>query len=591
MSFSRQPPRRWVSALACVLVLLAEASPQAHATETITVDAGLVDGIVPAIHGVTNGPVISNLPDEEPLCRNFSPADHSAAFVAAAIPQTRTHGGGELDMHQIWRPFPNYAGQDPTKEANYDWTRANQALEQIVAVGSIPYLRIGNSKNDRDGSVCDPSLVTNAPPDDPDIFGQVTLHILKHFLDGWDNGFYYDIPYLEIWNEFYIDEFWSGTGTEAAILYEAVRNATKPEFPNVMLGPSINTPWTSNPVPSEFWTYIINNNVPVDFVSPHFYGPRPAKLASRIYHAIPSADDKSWENLFAIAGLPTDTPIVIAEWNRGSGCYNGGTGGTIPGGAFVAATLMTMAELHPANSGHNVIMSHLFSTRFQIWKDDLTPRGPGVGLESYARLVNETPHKLALTGTYADTTSIDFHAIAGKSDDDSKLNLLVSYYDTSDTDCPDNTNLGTIVPLNVNINNLPWGNAEFTWERWMHTSNSALALVDSGTSSGGSFSTSQDMHANVLELYLLAEHSCGNGMIGPGEICDDGSANGGYASCCTKECTFKTDGPASCDANLCTTTDTCTAGVCTPGGCREGEACSVCGGACSSAASGCACVY
>ena len=97
------------------------------------------------------------------------------------------------------------------------------------------------------------------------------------------------------------------------------------------------------------------------------------------------------------------------------------------------------------------------------------------------------------------------HAIAGKSDDGSKVNLLVSYYDVSDTDCPDNTNVGTIVPLNVNVNNLPWGDATFTWERWMHTSNSALTLVDSGSGAGGSFSTSQDMRANVLELYLLAE--------------------------------------------------------------------------------------
>ncbi|MEO2169062.1 MAG: hypothetical protein ABGY42_13280, partial [bacterium] len=284
-------------------------------------------------------------------------------------------------------------------------------------------------------------------------------------------------------------------------------------------------------------------------------------------------------------------PIVIAEWNRGSGCYNGGTGGTIPAGAFVAASLMTMAELHPTNSSHNVIMSHLFSTRFQIWNESLAPKGPGVGLESYARLVNETPNKLATTGTYVDTTAIDFHAIAGKSDDGSKVNLLVSYYDVSDTDCPDNTNVGTIVPLDVNVNNLPWGDAAFTWERWMHTSNSALTLVDSGSGAGGSFSTSQDMRANVLELYLLAEHSCGNGTVGPGESCDDGAANGGFASCCTKECTFKPDGPASCDANLCTTTDTCTAGVCTAGPCREGQACSGCGGQCSTAATGCSCVY
>ncbi|MEO2167397.1 MAG: hypothetical protein ABGY42_04630, partial [bacterium] len=285
---STRPTLLLLGLLAVVVV-----SPRsADAVETLTIDASIVNGIVPAIHGVTNGPVISDLPGEEPLCKNFNPADHSEAFLAAAIPQTRTHGGGELDMHQLWKPFPNYAGEDATLEANYDWTRADQALAQIVAVGSIPYLRIGNSKNDRDGTPCDASLVTNAPPNDPAVFGQVTRHILKHFLEGWDGGFFYEIPYLEIWNEFYIAEFWNGSGTQAAELYEAVRNATKPDFPDVMLGPSINTPWTSNPVPSEFWTYIIDNNVPVDFVSPHFYGARPATLASRIHHAVPANPDK-----------------------------------------------------------------------------------------------------------------------------------------------------------------------------------------------------------------------------------------------------------------------------------------------------------
>jgi hypothetical protein len=53
----------------------------------------------------------------------------------------------------------------------------------------------------------------------------------------------------------------------------------------------------------------------------------------------------------------------------------------------------------------------------------------------------------------------------------------------------------------VNVTNLPWGDAPFTWNRWVHTANTALTLEASGSGAGGTFSTTQTMHANVLELY------------------------------------------------------------------------------------------
>lgn len=81
---------------------------------------------------------------------------------------------------------------------------------------------------------------------------------------------------------------------------------------------------------------------------------------------------------------------------------------------------------------------------------------------------------------------------------------------------------------------------------------------------------------------------CGNGTIESGEQCDDGAANGDGATCCDTDCSYKADGPASCDGEACTN-DTCTAGVCETT-CRTGEACSICGGTCSSA-SGCECIF
>ena len=148
----------------------------------------------------------------------------------------------------------------------------------------------------------------------------------------------------------------------------------------------------------------------------------------------PSGRSCSWEFLFDYVGLPADTPIVNAEWNRDGGCYNTGKGQTIPAGAFVAGSLITMAEMHPQSSDHNMIMSHLFSARSQLWDENSQPKGPGVGIAAYAHLVEHTPHRLSLTGPFSTDEGVDFRAIAGTNDDGTEVGLLVSYYDITNTD-------------------------------------------------------------------------------------------------------------------------------------------------------------
>jgi hypothetical protein len=59
---------------------------------------------------------------------------------------------------------------------------------------------------------------------------------------------------------------------------------------------------------------------------------------------------------------------------------------------------------------------------------------------------------------------------------------------------------------------------------------------------------------------------CGNGVVDPGEACDDGPENGQPGSCCTAECGFEPVGTPCPDGNLCNGTETCSAfGQCVPG--------------------------
>lgn len=55
---------------------------------------------------------------------------------------------------------------------------------------------------------------------------------------------------------------------------------------------------------------------------------------------------------------------------------------------------------------------------------------------------------------------------------------------------------------------------------------------------------------------------CGDGVVGGGEACDDGAANGTAGSCCTTDCTARVDGYACRTGNACVEGETCTAGAC-----------------------------
>jgi cysteine-rich repeat protein len=57
---------------------------------------------------------------------------------------------------------------------------------------------------------------------------------------------------------------------------------------------------------------------------------------------------------------------------------------------------------------------------------------------------------------------------------------------------------------------------------------------------------------------------CGNGVVTAGEQCDDGNVTGG--DCCSPTCQFEPAGSPCTDGNPCTTLDACSAGVCTGSG-------------------------
>ena len=79
---------------------------------------------------------------------------------------------------------------------------------------------------------------------------------------------------------------------------------------------------------------------------------------------------------------------------------------------------------------------------------------------------------------------------------------------------------------------------------------------------------------------------CGDGVVDPGEECDDGNTADG--DCCSSTCTLEPDGSPCSDGTFCNGPETCTAGSCTAGApveCDDGDACTT--DACDEAAKAC----
>jgi len=118
----------------------------------------------------------------------------------AGIPYVRTHDssfcniyGGEhtIDVNAV---FPDFDA-DANAPSSYDFTVTDNYIKQINNCGSEVFYRLG-SKIEHEVK-----KYNTLPPKDFKKWAIICEHIIKHYNEGWANGFNYNIKYWEIWNE------------------------------------------------------------------------------------------------------------------------------------------------------------------------------------------------------------------------------------------------------------------------------------------------------------------------------------------------------------------------------------------------------
>ena len=157
----------------------------------------------------------------------------------AHIPFSRLHDvGGDyggnmfVDIPNIFRDF-DANEYDP---AAYDFGFTDLLLKQLAEAHCAPIFRLGvtieNYQHIRAYRI--------QPPKDFAKWARICEHIIRHYNEGWADGFHYGIRYWEIWNEpdghwdDHINEMWHGTAQEYYELYEITAKHLKKRFGNTI---------------------------------------------------------------------------------------------------------------------------------------------------------------------------------------------------------------------------------------------------------------------------------------------------------------------------------------------------------------------
>ena len=236
---------------------------------TIKFSTEKIVGKIKPMHAVNNGPA-----------HHYGTANFEL-FKAAGIPFARNHdasfasaygGSHTVDISAV---FPNFDA-DVNDPASYDFPCTDKYVSECFSVGAKVFYRLGNRIEH------EVKKYHIYAPKDPFKWAQICEHIIRHYTEGWADGFNYDLTYWEIWNEPDLHgKCWIGTDEQFFELYDITAKHLKACFPNIKVGgPAVTGP--QKVYNENFLAYVKEHGSPMDFFSYHCYGTCPEDYTRRI---------------------------------------------------------------------------------------------------------------------------------------------------------------------------------------------------------------------------------------------------------------------------------------------------------------------
>ena len=274
--------------------------------DSITVNGALAARPIRPLNGVNGGPVTLNFR-----------RDACALFREANVPYCRLHdiegtlGRGKfVDVRNIF-PLWELDENDP---ASYDFSFTDEYLRRIAESGAKPFYRLGETI---DHGYFKAHV---RPPADAAKWARICANIVRHYNEGWANGFRYGIEYWEIWNEPENPPMWTGSQAEYFALYRETANLLKREFPHIKVGGYASCGFyaafdeNADDFYRSFLTWFDDflayikapaTASPLDFFSWHIYSSDPAQVLAHARYCREKLDAAGFR----------ETEAILDEWN------------------------------------------------------------------------------------------------------------------------------------------------------------------------------------------------------------------------------------------------------------------------------------
>jgi xylan 1,4-beta-xylosidase len=446
-------------------------NPKIHPTDqnvlTIDLDCTKTTGIIRPFSDINSGPL--------PIHTEPRGVDLTQQYQDIGITFIRTHDFyGPTDISSI---FPNETA-DPSLPSSYNFTASDPFITGIINAECHVFYRLGESASGNE------SLRT--PPTNHSKWAEICKHIVMHYNDGWNNGYYYNITYWEIWNEPDLPGFWKGTADEYYHLYHTTVETLKAYNPSLKIGGPCTSSITNTNFTSGFLNYIIDHNLPLDFYSWHRYADTPNELFS---------DSRQIRNLLDSYGL-NDCENINTEWNIDIlGPQRDKD--NAKNAAFTTCSLTSFQDagidyaFRYRGTGDSNWLSRLIGFDLSLFTYDGLYKTPALSYTAMHYMIRDSPLRLTTPEMDA-ATGVTY--LAGIANDGSNLSILISNFDTSDTDYV------------LTLDHLPF-DTDYTVVYYRIDDNHHLQITNASSAKGSTFTTVQKLESNSVHFLRLTTSS------------------------------------------------------------------------------------
>jgi xylan 1,4-beta-xylosidase len=373
-------------------------------------------GSLRPLHGINKGPIAAG-----------GTIDLTAEHRALAIPFTRLHDcqwpyPDVVDFHAIFRN----PDADPGLPESYDFKLTDEYLAAVHRTGAKMVYRLGESIEHMDAK----RFVH--PPGDMARWTDACLGIIRHYNNGWVNGFKYDIEYWEIWNEpENRPAMWTGSDQEYFRLYQIASTVIKKAFPKLKVGgPGVghsgsfqNALFSPSAFVTDFLKTCRTEALPLDFFSWHCYTDDPHELVARVRairqlldaHGFGSTEShlNEWNYLPGKSWSPLsrNSPAQVRQ-----SFYREMAGAR--GAAFIAASLILLQD-------EPIDMCNLFHGEiggFGLFNEFGIPGKNYYAVLAFQKLLGQSKHRLRV----AVESDPQLFVAAGSSENQDAAALLIS---------------------------------------------------------------------------------------------------------------------------------------------------------------------